>query len=54
MKELMEGIDYYIIAVGDVVRTEQYHLDKGYCCGNACLHCPYKYEKVPEQLKSAG
>ena len=23
------------------VFTEQYHLDRGYCCGNGCKHCPF-------------
>ena len=28
--------------------TEKYHLEKGYCCGNGCKHCPYHFENVPE------
>lgn len=24
-----------------VVFTEQFHLRRGYCCGNGCRHCPY-------------
>lgn len=24
-----------------LVFTEQYHLRRGYCCGNGCRHCPY-------------
>ncbi len=27
---------------GRVVFTEQYHIDRGYCCGNGCRHCPYE------------
>ena len=27
---------------GRKVFTEQYHIDRGYCCGNGCRHCPYK------------
>jgi Family of unknown function (DUF5522) len=23
------------------VFTSQYHLRRGYCCGNGCRHCPY-------------
>nr|WP_317043973.1 DUF5522 domain-containing protein [Ekhidna lutea] len=23
-----------------------YHRKRGYCCGNACLHCPYNHENV--------
>lgn len=32
--------------------TEQYHLNRGYCCGKGCLHCPFNYEKVPEPRKT--
>ena len=52
MQELTEGIHYYLNEDGLVVFTEQYHLEKGYCCGMGCLHCPYKYEKVPEPRRS--
>ncbi len=52
MKELIENIDYYINKDGYVVLTQKYHLEKGYCCGNGCLHCPYQYENVPEPKRS--
>ena len=52
MKELFENIDYYINGDGYVVLTEKYHLERGYCCGNGCLHCPYQYENVPEPKRS--
>ena len=52
MKELIEGIDYYINGEGYVVLTEKYHIDKGSCCGNGCKHCPYQYENVPEPRRS--
>jgi len=26
---------------GYMVFTAQYHLKRGYCCGNGCRHCPY-------------
>ena len=52
MKELTEGIDYYINDDGYVVLTEHYHLEKEFCCGNGCLHCPYNYEKVEEPRRS--
>jgi len=50
--ELIEGIHYYINEDGYVVLTEQYHKEKGYCCGLGCLHCPYQYENVPEPRRS--
>jgi hypothetical protein len=44
---LKEGIDFYYNEQGLMVLTEKYHLERGYCCGNGCRHCPYHYEKVP-------
>jgi hypothetical protein len=43
--ELQENIDYYINADGNFVFTEAYHLKRGYCCKNKCLHCPWGYGK---------
>lgn len=40
-KQLIEGIDYYLNEAGLMVFTEWFHLRKGYCCRNDCLHCPY-------------
>ena len=48
---LVEGVDFYY-ADGLMVLTEKFHLDKGYCCGNGCRHCPYHYEAVPEPKRS--
>ena len=28
-------------ATGYLVFTERYLLDRGFCCGNGCRHCPY-------------
>ena len=52
MKELTEGIHYYINEEGYIVLTEQYHLERGYCCGNGCKHCPYNYINVEEPRRS--
>jgi hypothetical protein len=52
MSGLIEGIDYYYNETGYLVFTEQYHLKKGYCCGNGCRHCPYHFENVPEPRRS--
>ena len=52
MKELIERIHYYISEEGYIVFTEQYHLEKGFCCGNGCRHCPYRYENVPEPRRT--
>ena len=47
-----EGIDYYLNEEGLMVLTEKYHLDRGYCCGKGCKHCPFGYEAVPEPKRS--
>jgi 2-iminoacetate synthase ThiH len=26
---------------GRKVMTEAYHINRGYCCGNRCRHCPF-------------
>jgi hypothetical protein len=42
---LQEGIDYYINEDDNFVFTKAYHLKRGYCCKNKCLHCPWSYGK---------
>jgi len=49
---LTEGTHFYYNEEGLVVLTEAYHLEKGYCCGNGCKHCPYDFESVPEPRRS--
>ena len=51
MNGLIEGIHFYYNKEGLFVFTEQYHLEKGYCCGNGCLHCPFNYENVNEAYR---
>lgn len=48
MQPWIEGVHYYVNDKGYVVLTERYLQERGYCCGNGCLHCPYQYENVPE------
>lgn len=52
MNPLIEHIHYYINEEGQFVFTATYHLEKGYCCGNGCLHCPYEYINVPEPKRT--
>jgi hypothetical protein len=52
MKGLTEGTHFYYNEEGLIVLTEAYHLEKGYCCGNGCKHCPYDFESVPEPRRS--
>jgi len=36
------GVDGYIDAeTGLFVFTSEYHLARGFCCGNGCRHCPF-------------
>jgi hypothetical protein len=46
--KLEEGIDFYYTLDGLMVLTESYHLERGYCCGSGCRHCPFQYNCVPE------
>lgn len=52
MRQLVEDIDFYYNEDGLMVFTEKYHLDRGFCCGNGCLHCPYNFEAVAEPRRS--
>jgi hypothetical protein len=51
-QQLVEGVDFYYNEQGYIVLTEEYHLQKGFCCGNGCRHCPYDFENVPEPKRS--
>ena len=51
-KNKEEHEDYYIDAKGRWVFTAAYHEKRGYCCGEACKHCPFDYESVPEPIKT--
>ncbi len=48
-EELKEGIDYYIDENGFFVFTKEYHLKRGYCCGNNCKHCPWRESENEKQ-----
>lgn len=51
-KSLIEEEDFYYNEEGKMVMTAQYHLNRGYCCGNGCKHCPYDYINVKESKRS--
>ncbi len=38
--------DFYIDQNGNVVFTKEYHLKRGHCCKNGCLHCPYGFKPL--------
>jgi hypothetical protein len=44
----------YYLENGKVVFTPKYHLERGYCCGSGCRHCPYdpKYIKGNTKIKT--
>jgi hypothetical protein len=48
----VEGEHYYYNEEGFIVLTARYHLERGFCCGNGCRHCPYNYENVMEPKRS--
>ncbi|MBD3627783.1 DUF5522 domain-containing protein [Cyclobacterium sp.] len=45
---LQEGIHYYYEGPF-MVFTRDYHLLRGYCCNNACRHCPYREIKKEKE-----
>ena len=47
-----EKDDFYFDDNGFTVFTEQYHLKRGYCCGNGCRHCPYNFDEMTALEKS--
>jgi Family of unknown function (DUF5522) len=51
-KKLIEGEDFYYNDNGYMVLTAKYHQEKGNCCGNGCMHCPFDYIHVPEPKRS--
>lgn len=51
---LIEGEDYYYNEQGYIVLTAKYHLERGHCCGNGCLHCPYQYIKASPTPPTEG
>ena len=41
------GKSYYIDPLTSYrVMTRKVHLQRGYCCGSKCRHCPYNHENV--------
>ena len=38
---------YFYEKNGRTVFTEEYHIERGYCCGNGCRHCPF----TPKAIK---
>ncbi len=49
---MQEGLHYYMNEDGLLTFTATYLLQRGYCCGRGCRHCPYDYEAVPEPRRT--
>ena len=47
-----EQDEFYYNNEGLVVFTAEYLLQRGYCCGNGCINCPYDFKAVPEPKKT--
>lgn len=43
---------FYFNEFGQMVLTALYLKERGSCCGNGCLNCPYDYEGVSEPQRS--
>ena len=52
-KQFIEGLHYYLDN-GSVVMTEQYHIERGQCCGSGCKNCCYwpRYTKGSVEVKT--
>jgi hypothetical protein len=49
-KEFIEGVHYYL-QNGMVIMTEEYHKQRGFCCGSGCKHCPYEPKHLKDNKK---
>jgi hypothetical protein len=47
--------EFYYDKQGRMVMTEDYHMRRGKCCGNGCLHCPYEpqHERGNQVIKES-
>lgn len=42
---LIEGKDFYWDDNQNMVLTEIFLKNRGYCCENGCVHCPYSFNQ---------
>ena len=45
-KGFIEGVHFYFDESGLMVLSEKYLLERGFCCGNGCRHCPFDFKKA--------
>lgn len=55
-EELKEGIDYKLDKNGNIVWAREYLKNRGYCCGDGCIYCPYvpKHQEGNKTLAPEG
>lgn len=53
--QFVENVHYYLEGER-IVFTEQFHLERGQCCGTGCRHCPYdpKHTKGTININKKG
>jgi len=44
----------YVVENGLLVFTEAYHLERGFCCGSGCRHCPFEPRHVEGNTQVRG
>ena len=37
---------YYYMEGERIIFTEEFHINRGSCCGNGCRHCPYEPKSI--------
>ena len=43
--------ELYYLENGKVVFTPKYHIERGYCCGSGCRHCPYEPKHIKDNTQ---
>jgi len=50
IRKLIESEDFYFNKDGLMVLTASYLKERGYCCKNDCLNCPYSDQESSNEL----
>ena len=43
--------DLYYFEGSRIVFTPEYHIERGYCCGNGWRHCPYEPKHIKGNIE---
>ena len=43
--------EFYYFEGSSVVFTPEYHIQRGYCCGNGCRHCTYEPKHIKGNIE---